>query len=92
MLAVGAAAALAVRVQRLKLLATRDQTPYNRWRRRAQLVQQIRVFERLATRAECLHALVDWFAQLARAMAIRWPDATNPPPRLFPAFASPRRR
>jgi RNA polymerase sigma-70 factor (ECF subfamily) len=38
------------------------------------------------------HALVDWFAQLAHAMAARWPDATNPPPRLFPAFASPHGR
>jgi hypothetical protein len=92
MLAVGAAAALAVRVQRLRLLARPDQTPHDRWRRRAQLIQQIRVFERLATRADCLPALVDWFAQLAHAMAARWPDATNPPPRLFPAFASPHGR
>ena len=38
-LAVGAAAALAVRVQRLPLLAATGQPPRTRWRRRAQLVQ-----------------------------------------------------
>jgi hypothetical protein len=39
-LAIGAAAALAVRVQRLPLLAAAGQPPRTRWRRRAQLVQQ----------------------------------------------------
>jgi len=61
MLAVGAAAARARCIQRLKLLARPGQTPHDRWHRRSQLVQQVRVFERLATRANCLHALLERF-------------------------------
>jgi Ser/Thr protein kinase RdoA (MazF antagonist) len=86
MRAVGAAAALAVRVHRLTKLAADGQPAADRWRRRAQLVQQIRVFEQLATQAECLPNLTGWFAQLADAMTHRWPDATTPPPPLYPAF------
>jgi hypothetical protein len=86
MVAIGAAAALAVRVQRLAKIAEHDQPPRDRWRRRAQLVQQIRVFEHLAAKSGCLSALADWFAHLAEAMEGRWADATSPPPRLFPAF------
>ncbi|MER7278598.1 hypothetical protein ABT369_29575 [Dactylosporangium sp. NPDC000244] len=87
-LAVGAAAALAVRVQRLPLLAAAGQPASTRWRRRAQLVQQIGVFTRLAERAATLPAMADWFGRLASAMAARWPDATTPPPATFPAFRS----
>jgi len=86
MLAIGAAAALAVRVQRLRKLAEHGQPPDDRWRRRAQLVQQIRVFEQLAGAAGCLPSLAEWFTRLADAMAHRWQDATTPPPPLFPAF------
>jgi hypothetical protein len=85
-LAIGAAAALAVRVRRLPLLATADQPPPTRWRRRAQLVHQLGVFVRLAERAATLPAMAGWAARLAEAMAARWRDATTPPPALFPAF------
>ncbi|WP_426502147.1 phosphotransferase family protein [Dactylosporangium sp. McL0621] len=85
-LAVGAAAALAVRVQRLPLLAAPGQPPDTSRRRRAQLVQQIRVFTGLAERAATLPAMAAWFARLADAMSARWPDATTPPPAVFPAF------
>ncbi|WP_433223056.1 hypothetical protein ACQP00_25120 [Dactylosporangium sp. CS-047395] len=83
---VGAAAALAVRVQRLQLLASGDQPAAIRWRRRAQLVQQIGVFTRLAAEAGALPRLAGWFERLAAAMAARWPDATDPAPAVFPAF------
>ncbi|MCU7730731.1 phosphotransferase [Actinoplanes sp. KI2] len=89
-LAVGAAAALAVRVQRLPLLAAAGQPPRTRRRRRAQLVQQIQVFTRLAERAAALPAMADWFSRLAEAMSARWPDATTPPPATFPAFRTVR--
>ncbi|MGI5240393.1 hypothetical protein [Dactylosporangium sp. CA-139066] len=91
-LAVGAAAALAVRVQRLPLLAAAGQPAQARWRRRVQLVQQIQVFTRLAERAATLPAMADWFARLADAMSARWRDATAPPPATFPAFRSARDR
>lgn len=87
MLAAGAVAAIASRVTRLPVIARTDQTPYDSWRRRAQLVHQIGVFNRLAVRAGCLLELAYWFRQLADAMKERWSDATAPPPRLFPAFA-----
>jgi hypothetical protein len=86
MLAIGAAAALSIRVQRLAKLTEPGQTAHDRWRRRAQLVQQIRVFEQLASRANCLPALTGWFTRLADAMTERWVDAASPPPPLFPAF------
>jgi len=91
-LAVGAAAALAVRVQRLPLLAATGQPSRTRWRRRAQLVQQIGVFTRLAERAATLPTMADWFARLAEAMSARWQDTTTPPPATFPAFRSARDR
>ena len=86
MLAIGAAGALTVRVQRLPVLAADDQTPHDSWRRRAQLVQQIEVFAQLTERADVLPALRTWFWDLRRAMCDRWPDAAAPPPPLFPAF------
>ena len=82
----GAAAMLAVRVQRLTVLAASGQSAHDQWRRRAQLVQQIRIFEQLAAQAGCSDTLADWFTRLASAMADRWDDATSPPPALFPAF------
>jgi hypothetical protein len=86
MLATGAAAVLVLRVQRLAKLVDPAQPPAERWRRRAQLVQQIRVFEQLAARP--LPVLGAWFTRLARAMTDRWLDATTPPPPPFPAFRS----
>jgi Ser/Thr protein kinase RdoA (MazF antagonist) len=87
MLAVGAAVALASRVIRLPVIARTDQTPYDSWRRRAQLVQQIGVFHRLTDRDGILPDLANWFDELAAAMTERWPDATEPAPQLYPAFA-----
>ena len=58
-LATGAAAVLVLRAQRLAKLADDAQPPPERWRRRAQLVQQIRVFEQLAART--FPMLVAWF-------------------------------
>jgi hypothetical protein len=92
MLAVGAAAALASRVLRLPVIARTDQTSHDSWRRRAQLVQQIGVFSRLANRAGVLSDLARWTGEVAEAMTERWTDATTPPPRLFPAFAETDRR
>jgi hypothetical protein len=86
-LAVGAAALLAVRVQRLAKLARENETATASWRRRAQLLQQIRVFERMAPTASLFPTLAGWFSRLGEAMARRWQDATSPAPRLFPAFA-----
>lgn len=86
-LAEGAAAALAVRLQRLEKVATDDTDLRNRWRRRAQLVAQCRLFERLAVEAGLLTDLASWCHDLADEMSARWKDATDPPPPLFPAFA-----
>jgi len=86
MLATGAAAVLVLRVQRLAKLVDPAQPPGDRWRRRAQLVQQIGVFEQLAARP--LPLLGTWLTRLAHAMAERWSDATTPPPALFSAFRS----
>lgn len=91
MLSVGLAAALVVRAQRLKLLASENQQTYDSWRRRTQLHQQIQVLvQRCASNGQ-LSELADWFAQLALAMAERWPDAGTPPAPLFPAFAAANR-
>ena len=73
---------------RLRLLASSNQSEHDRWRRRAQVVQQIHVFTRLAERAHALTALTRWMGTLAGAMSERWTDATTPPPPVFPAFAS----
>ena len=86
-LAIGCGAELTVRVQRLPKLASAGQTPRERWRRRAQLVQQIDVFVPIATAGGVLLRLAEWFARLADAMRDRWDDASDPPPPLFPAFA-----
>lgn len=86
MLAVGCAASLAVRVQRLPLLATEGQPPYDSWRRRTQLIHQIQVFVAVAAAANRLEELATWFADLADAMRHRWPDAWNPPPAVYSAF------
>ena len=85
-------AALAVRVQRLPLLAATGQPSRTRWRSRAQLVQQIGVFTQLAERATTLSAMANWFTRLAEAMSARWHDSTTPPPATFPAFRSARDR
>lgn len=86
MIAVGCAASLAVRVQRLPLLASEGQPPYDSWRRRTQLIHQIQVFVAVAGAANRLEALATWFADLADAMRRRWPDAWNPPPAVYAAF------
>jgi 8-oxo-dGTP pyrophosphatase MutT (NUDIX family) len=86
MLAVGLAAALVVRSQRLPVLAAPDQAPYDSWRRRTQLVQQIEVFLNHCTATGLFPALGAWFAELSDAMTRRWPDANTPPPPVFPAF------
>jgi hypothetical protein len=87
-IAFGCAAELAVRTQRLRLLASEGQTPHDQWRRRAQLVQQIDVFVPLATDARVLPRLAGWFASLVSAMRSRWEDASEPPPPWFPAFVT----
>ena len=86
MLAIGAATALAGRIIRLPVIAETDQTPYDSWRRRAQLVQQISVFTHLTTRAGVLPALTTWTTAMAAAITNRWADATTPPPRVYAAF------
>jgi hypothetical protein len=87
MLAVGCAASIAVRVQRLPLLASEGQPLYDSWRRRTQLAHQIHVFVAVAAAAGRLEALATWFADLAAAMRRRWPDVWNPAPALYAAFA-----
>src|SRR4051794_8300165 len=74
MLAVGCAASLAVRVQRLPLLAMEGQSPYDSWRRRTQLILS-RVLVAVAAAASRLEALATRIADLADAMQRRWPDA-----------------
>jgi hypothetical protein len=86
MLAFGAAAALAVRVQRLPTLAAAGQSAHDSWRRRVQLVQQIGVFADVAEEAGVLPALRSWFLALAEAMRARWTDASQPPPPVFDAL------
>jgi hypothetical protein len=81
-LAVGCAAELCVRVQRLPKLALAEDS----WRRRTQLLQQIDVFTPIADRAGVLGDMAGWFGQLAHAMRDRWSDAGNPPPSVFPAY------
>ena len=86
MLAVGLAAALVVRAQRLPVLAAPGQAPYDSWRRRTQLVQQIGVFIDHCTATGSFPALAGWFADLSEAMTRRWPDVNSPSPPVFPAF------
>jgi hypothetical protein len=86
MLAIGAALALVVRLHRLPKLADDSHPAHDRWRRRAQMVQQIQMFADLARRVELLESLAGWSRRLADAMASRWSDATHPAPPLFPAF------
>ena len=86
MLAVGLAAALVVRAQRLPVLAAPGQTPHDSWRRRTQLVQQIEVFVNHCTATGLCPALGAWFAEISEAMTRRWPDANSPPPSVFAAF------
>jgi ADP-ribose pyrophosphatase YjhB (NUDIX family) len=86
MLAVGLAAALVVRAQRLPVLAAPGQAPYDSWRRRTQLVQQIGVFVDRCSATGLFPGLAAWFAQLNDSMVRRWPDANVPPPSHFPAF------
>jgi hypothetical protein len=86
MLVVGAAAALAVRVQRLDKLVLDEVPSDHRWRRRAQLVQQIDVFLALHKAADVVPSFAEWASDLGEEMTKRWDDATNPPPPLFPAF------
>ena len=92
LLAVGCAACLVVRAQRLRLLASAGQDPHDSWRRRTQLRQQALVFVDVARRTGYLPALARWFADLADAMVERWPDTANPPAPLFPAFPAFARR
>lgn len=87
-LADGAAMVLIGRISRLRLISRPDQTPQDSWRRRGQMVQQIRTFLQLAERADGLGAFRDWLSALQDAMTARWPDATDPPAPLFPAFAA----
>lgn len=87
-LADGAAIVLIGRISRLRLIARPDQAPQDSWRRRGQTVQQIRTFLQLAETADGLGAFSDWLGALRDAMITRWPDATDPPAPLFPAFAA----
>ncbi|MGP9682438.1 MULTISPECIES: phosphotransferase family protein [unclassified Brachybacterium] len=89
-LADGAAIVLIGRISRLRLVSRPDQAPQDSWRRRGQTVQQIRTFLQLAERADGLAAFRDWLSALQDAMIARWPDATDPPAPLFPAFAAER--
>ena len=86
-LAIGAAGLLAVRVQRLPVLAAPGQSAHDSWRRRAQLVQQADVLVRLCSEAQVLPSLRAWVVDVVGAMAARWADATEPPPPVFPAFS-----
>ncbi|GAB3424278.1 phosphotransferase [Flindersiella endophytica] len=86
-LADGAAITLLGRVSRLRLLARPDQSARDSWRRRGQVVQQIRTYLRLAERAARSPGFSAWLGRLETAMADRWPDATVPAPPMYPAFA-----
>lgn len=93
LLAVGCAACIVVRAQRLHKLAEDGQDPHDSWRRRTQLHQQALVFVDVARRTGYVPALARWFADLAAAMVERWPgDTGNPPAPLFPAFAGTAQR
>jgi hypothetical protein len=87
MLADGAAIPLIGRIVRLIMVASPDQSRHDSWRRRGQIVQQIRTYARLDERAGGNSRFVAWLRDLDTAMVDRWPDATHPPPPLFPAFA-----
>ncbi len=87
MLAVGCAASLAVRLQRLALLAAENQSPYDSWRRRTQLAHQIHVFASVADAAGQFESLATWSVDLADEMRRRWRDVWNPPPAVYAAFA-----
>ncbi|WP_157683632.1 phosphotransferase [Microlunatus soli] len=88
MLTDGAAITLIGRVRRLRLIAASGQQPLESWRRRGQVVQQVATFARLAERSRTLPELTEWLTRLAAAMVRRWPDATDPPAPLYPAFDS----
>jgi Phosphotransferase enzyme family len=88
MLAYGAAIPLIARISRLPMVASSGQSPHDSWRRRGQIVQQIHTFTRLAERAGTHPSFTAWLRKLGAAMIDRWPDAAEPPPPLFPAFAN----
>nr|WP_238345277.1 phosphotransferase [Actinopolymorpha cephalotaxi] len=88
MLADGAAITLIGRITRLVMVARPGQSRHDSWRRRGQIVQQIRTYTRLADRAAQQSAFTRWLRALEAAMTDRWPDATDPPPPQFPAFAT----
>ena len=88
MLADGAAIPLIGRITRLPMVARSGQSPHDSWRRRGQIVQQIRTYARLAERAGRHSGFTGWLQKLEAAMIRRWPDAADPPPPLFPAFAN----
>ncbi|HUR77074.1 MAG TPA: phosphotransferase [Acidimicrobiales bacterium] len=86
MIAVGAAGALLVRLQRLHLLASDGQTSYDSWRRRTQTAHQLDVFAGLADAAGCVPLLARWCQDLGFAMRSRWTDCGVPPAPHFAAF------
>ncbi|MEQ7009038.1 phosphotransferase [Actinopolymorpha sp. B17G11] len=88
MLADGAAITLIGRISRLPLVASSGQSRHDSWRRRGQIVQQIRTYTQLAERAEGYSGFIGWLGKLETAMIDRWSDAADPAPPLFPAFAS----
>ena len=88
MLADGAATTLIGRISRLTMVAGPGQPRHDSWRRRGQIVQQIRTYVRLDERAGGSSRFATWLRKLDAAMVDRWPDATDPPPPLFPAFAA----
>lgn len=87
MLADGAAITLIGRISRLPTIARSDQSPRDSWRRRGQIVQQIRTYTRLSERTGTPSDFTSWLRKLETVMIGRWPDATDPLPPLFPAFA-----
>ncbi|WP_238342164.1 phosphotransferase family protein [Actinopolymorpha rutila] len=88
LLADGAAITLIGRITRLSMVASPGQSRHDSWRRRGQIVQQIRTYSQLAERSGQGSGFTGWLRKLETAMIDRWPDAADPPPPMFPAFAN----
>ena len=85
-MATGCAAWAIVRLSRLSVIATEDQDPVEKLRRRTQIVHTVESGVTTARQANAYPALTAWLNAVTGEMRRRWPEV-NAEPRRFPAFA-----
>lgn len=86
-MATGCAAWAVVRLLRLGKIATEDQDPEVKRRRRSQIVHTVESCVATASATGSYPALMAWFASVTAEMRRRWPETTLEPAG-FPAFAN----